>query len=159
MWSRILYRIRSISLIWKLLIPFLAFGFIGTTSLVYFGLNSQQTIIQQESAREMKQLYRLFLYNIHQKERVVLAMASVFAENPEIRNLMESKDREALEKYTTPVFKVLKRRFGIEQFHFHFPPGRSFLRLHRNGEEGSTMENCLEALRWASRLIGGYLRS
>jgi len=157
MWSRILYRIRSISLIWKLLIPFLAFGFIGTTSLVYFGLNSQQTIIQQESAREMKQLYRLFLYNIHQKERVVLAMASVFAENPEIRNLMESKDREALEKYTTPVFKVLKRRFGIEQFHFHFPPGRSFLRLHRNGEEGEMMayrRTVVEAMRSRSGVSG-----
>jgi methyl-accepting chemotaxis protein len=139
MWPRILYRIRSISLIWKLLIPFLAFAFIGTISLVYLGLNSQQTLINQESAREMKQLYRLFLYNMHQKERVVLAMASVIAENPEIKRLMRHRQREALEKYAVPMFKEFKKKFGIEQFHFHIPPGRPFLRLHEKNEEGEMM--------------------
>ena len=157
MWSRILYRVRSISLIWKLLIPFLAFAFIGTTSLVYLGLSSQQALINQESTREMKQRYRLFLYNTHQKERVVLAMASVIAENPEVGRLMARRDRKALEKYTAPIFKVLKKKFGIEQFHFHLPPGRSFLRLHRKSEEGEMMgyrSTVVEAMRSRSGVSG-----
>jgi len=157
MWSGILYRIRSISLIWKLLIPFLAFAFIGTTSLVYLGLNSQQTLINQESARQMEQLYRLFLYNTHQKERVVLAMASVIAENPEIRKLVARRDRKALEKYAAPIFKVLKKKFGIEQFHFHLPPGRSFLRLHRRGKQGEMMayrKTVVEAMRSRNGVSG-----
>jgi len=139
------------------LIPFLAFAFIGTTFLVYLGLNSQRALINQESAREMEQLYRLFLYNTHQKERVVLAMASVIAENPEIRKLMARGDRKALEKYATPIFKVLKKKFGIEQFHFHLPPGRSFLRLHRKGEPGEMMayrRTVVEAMRSRSGVAG-----
>lgn len=150
MWSKILYRIRSISLIWKLLIPFLTFAFIGTTSLVYLGLNSQQSLINQESLRGMKQLYRLFLYNTRQKERVVLAMASAIAENPAVQGLMASKDRKGLEQYAEPLFKVLKKNFGIAQFHFHAPPGRSYLRLHRQTEEGEMMpyrKTVVEAMR------------
>ena len=150
MWSGILYRIRSISLIWKLLIPFLAFAFIGTTSLVYMGLNSQQTLINQESVREMKQLYRLFVYNMHQKERVVLAMASVVAENPEMKRLLKQRRRDSLEKYAIPMFNALKKKFGIEQFHFHIPPGRSFLRLHQKSEQGEMMpyrRTVLEAMK------------
>jgi PAS domain S-box-containing protein len=157
MWSRISYRIRSISLIWKLLIPFLAFAFIGTTSLVYLGLNSQQTLINQESARHMKQLYRLFLYNTHQKAHTVLAMASVIAEDPEIKRLMARQDRKALERYATPIFKVLKKKFGIEQFHFHLPPGRSFLRLHREEEQGEMMpfrRTVVEAMRSRNGVSG-----
>lgn len=157
MWSGFLYRIRSISLIWKLLIPFLAFAFIGTTSLVYLGLNSQQVLINQESVREMKQLYRLFLYNTHQKERFVLAMAAVIAENPEVGRLIARRDKKALEEYATPIFNLLKKKFAIAQFHFHLPPGRSFLRLHRRGQDGEMMayrRTVVEAMRSRSGVSG-----
>ena len=139
MWPRILFRIRSISLIWKLLIPFLAFAFIGTTSLVYLGLNSQQTLIAEENTREMKKLYRLFLYDIKQKGLEVLGMASVIAEDPKVKSFIGDRKREELAAYAIPVFKILKKRFGVEQFHFHIPPGRSFLRLHRESNQGEMM--------------------
>ncbi len=157
MWSRILYRIRSISLIWKLLIPFLTFAFIGTTSLVYLGLNSQKTLIAEENTREMNKLYRLFCYDIKQKGMEVLGMASVIAEDREVKKFMADRKREDLDAYSAPIFRVLKERFGVEQFHFHIPPGRSFLRLHRESKQGEMMayrRTIMEAMKTGSGVSG-----
>jgi len=118
------------------LVPFLAFAFIGTTSLVYLGLNSQQTLIAHEDAREMKQLYRLFLQNIRQKEEVLLALASVLAVDPEIKRIMASRDEKAVERYAAPIFQALRKKFGIEQFHIDLPPGELPLRLHSESGQG-----------------------
>ena len=136
MWNGILYRLRSISLIWKLLIPFLAFAFIGTTSLVYLGLNSQQRIMAHEDAREMKQLYRLFLRDIRRKEELLLALASALAVDPEIERLTALQDRQAVERYAEPIFQTLGKKFGIEQFHVDLSPGEVSLHVHRAGEQG-----------------------
>ena len=68
MLSAITYKIRSISLIWKLLIPFLCFSFIGTTTLVFIGLTSQQGLIKEEEQKENLRFYRLFLAVIAQKQ-------------------------------------------------------------------------------------------
>jgi hypothetical protein len=136
MWNRILYRIRSFSLIWKLLVPLLAFAFIGTTSLVYLGLNSQQTLIAHEDAREMKQLYRLFLQNIRRRKELLPALASVLAVDPEIKGLMALRDRKAVERYAAPIFQALRKKFGIEQFHIDLPPGELSLHVHREAEQG-----------------------
>jgi len=43
-----IFRIKGISLKWKLIIPFLLFSFIGTMLLAYIGLSSQQELIRQE---------------------------------------------------------------------------------------------------------------
>ena len=43
--------IRSISLKWKLLLPFLFFAFTGTTTLTIIGLASQQRLIKEEEKK------------------------------------------------------------------------------------------------------------
>ncbi len=123
-------KIRGISLKWKLLIPFLFFAFAGTSSLTYIGLNSQIMLIKNEEKKRLVQYYQEFLKGIEYKETQALSIASVIAENPEVLKFLTERKREALYHLLINTYTILKDHFNIEQFHFHIPPGISFLRLH-----------------------------
>ena len=130
MLSNFIYRIQGISLKWKLLIPFLLFSFLGTTMLVYIGLSSQQDLIKQEERKEILDFYHLFLTRIGHKGDQALSMATIIAQDLRVQALLANRDFEVLRDYVMPLYERLKRDFGIRQFHFHTPPGKSFLRVH-----------------------------
>ena len=136
MFSDFINRVQSISLKWKLLIPFLFFSFVGTTSLVYIGLSSQQEIIREEERKELFRYYDLFLVSVRQKGSQALSMATVLSENPTIKKLLSERNRKGLLKYTSPLFRKLKKDFGISQLHFHVLPGKSYLRVHQPDQPG-----------------------
>lgn len=137
--SDLIFSLRSISLKWKLLIPFLLFSFVGTTTLVYIGLSSQEELIKREERKEVQKLYHVFLTVLDHKKEQALSLASVVSEIPEVEKLLAERDREGLRKFSAPIYEELKRDFGVLQFHFHIPPGQSFLRLHLPGEYGELM--------------------
>lgn len=152
-----LHKIQSISLKWKLLIPFLLFSFLGTTSLVYMGLSSQQELIKKEEKNQLRWFYHLFIDKVTQKGKQALSMATILAENPKIQELLAERDGEALMAYTLPLYRQLKKEFGIRQFHFHIPPGKSFLRVHapqRLGEMISYRRGVMDALKHSQGIQG-----
>jgi len=126
----IFFRIQGISLKWKVMIPFLLFSFVGTLLLTYIGLNSQQDLICQAEQERIRSFYRLFLTRIGHKGEQALSMATVVAEDSLVREWLGQRDMDALLAYAEPLYKRLKEDFGIQQFHFHIPPGKSFLRVH-----------------------------
>jgi PAS domain S-box-containing protein len=134
--SDFINRVQSISLKWKLLIPFLFFSFIGTTSLVYIGLSSQQEIIKEEEKKELFRFYEIFLGSVRQKGEQALSMATIIAKNPKIETLLWKQNRQALLDYAQPLFEELKKNFGISQLHFHILPGKSYLRVHQPDQFG-----------------------
>jgi len=134
--SDLIFRIQGISLKWKLLIPFLLFSFIGTMVLAYIGLNSQQELIRQEEQKEIRDFYRLFLTRIGHKGDQALSMATIVAEDPWIQELLAEREVDVLYDYTLPLYERLKNEFGIQQYHFHIPPGKSFLRMHARSPSG-----------------------
>jgi PAS domain S-box-containing protein len=155
--SSAIHRVKSVRLKWKLLIPFLLFSFLGTTTLVYIGLTSQQELIKREEKKEILGLYRVFLTEINQKKTQALSLATVIAENPQVQKHLLEKDRAALEGLLLPSYHRLKRDYGILQFHFHIPPGQSFLRLHRLAQFGEMIayrRAVIEAMR-TCRPVGG----
>lgn len=157
MMSDMLHRIQGISLKWKLLIPFLLFSFLGTTSLVYMGLSSQQELIKKEEKNQLRRFYHLFIDKVTQKGKQALSMATILAENPKIQELLAERDREALMAYTLPLYEQLKKEFGIRQFHFHIPPGKSFLRVHapqRLGEMISYRRGVMDVLKGRQGIQG-----
>jgi PAS domain S-box-containing protein len=131
--------IRSISLKWKLLFPFLFFAFTGTTILVYIGLASQQRLIKEEEKRQVLHYYHLFLEEVRQKKIQVLSLASLIAEDRDVQRFFAARDRAGLTDLMAGTFLLLRRDFGIEQIHFHVPPATSYLRLHRLEEFGDDM--------------------
>jgi PAS domain S-box-containing protein len=122
--------IKSLSLKWKLLIPFLFFAFVGTTSLTYLGLTSQQRLIIEEEKKSLLHYHHRFLEEVEQKGTQAMSLATMIAENPQVQSLLAQRDRQALIDLLMPTYVQLKMYFNIEQFHFHLPGAISFLRLH-----------------------------
>lgn len=98
--------------------------------LVYIGLSSQQDLIKMEERKEILDFYHLFLTRIGHKSNQALAMATIVAEDPRVQALLANREFKALRDYALPLYERLKKDFGIRQFHFHIPPGKSFLRVH-----------------------------
>lgn len=126
----LLDRSKSMSLKWKIVLPFLFLAFAGTTILAYIGLTSQQVLIRGEEEHEIFQQYDLFLEDLESKKNFVLALATMIAESPEVQRLLANRDREDLYELMLGIFRHLKTGFQIHQIHFHIPPGTSFLRVH-----------------------------
>jgi hypothetical protein len=74
--------IKSLSLKWKLLIPFLFFAFVGTTSLTTIGLTSQQRLIIEEEKKSLLHYHHRFLEEVEQKGTQAMSLARMIAENP-----------------------------------------------------------------------------
>ncbi|MFO7785861.1 MAG: cache domain-containing protein [Desulfatiglandales bacterium] len=121
---------QGISLKWKLLIPFLFFAFSGTTTLTVIGLTSQQRLIKQEEQGTLLLHHRNFLNELEQKGKQAIALASVIAEDPDVLRMLAGRDRIGLNKHLAVTYVRLKTDYDISQFHFHVPPGISFLRLN-----------------------------
>ena len=98
--------------------------------LVYIGLSSQQDLIKMEERKEILDFYHLFLTRIGHKGDQALSMATIIAQDPRVQALLANRDFEVLRDHVMPLYERLKRDFGIRQFHFHTPPGKSFLRVH-----------------------------
>jgi len=122
--------IQSLSLKWKLLIPFLFFAFVGTTSLTYIGLTSQQRLIIAEEKKTLLRYHHRFLEELEQKETQAMSLATMIAENHQVQELLARRERQALIDLLMHTYVELKMYFNIEQFHFHLPGAISFLRLH-----------------------------
>ncbi|MFC1821684.1 cache domain-containing protein [Thermodesulfobacteriota bacterium] len=127
------------SLKWKLMIPFLLLAFIGTSTLTFIGLTSQQNLIEQGEKKEIRHYYHHFLNRLNQKKIEALSLATMIAEIPEVQKLLAERDRAALNDLLVNTFIRLKTDFNIEQFHFHIPPATSFLRLHSPDKFGEDM--------------------
>jgi PAS domain S-box-containing protein len=153
----LIQRIQGVSLKWKLLIPFLLFAFCGTTILSYIGLTSQQELIKSEERKELVTLYRAFTYLLDNRREQALSIATLIAQNMEVQQMMAHKNRTALITRMLPLYEELRSDFGILQLHFHVPPGRSFLRVHKPEEFGDSLayrKSILEVYKTGER-VGG----
>ncbi|SPD76409.1 PAS domain S-box protein [uncultured Desulfobacterium sp.] len=137
--SEYLWKIKGISLLFKLLIPLLFLTFVLSATMAYIGLTSQQNMIKNEERKEIRNFYYLFVEKMEYTKRRALSLASVIAENPKAQALLANRDREELKKQMLPLFEKLKKDSEISQFHFHTPDIRSFLRLHLPEEYGESL--------------------
>ena len=133
-----LNKIRSISLKWKLLIPFLFFAFTGVATLAYIGLTSQQNLIAKEERKLLSHYYHHFMWELRDKENQALSLATMIAENPQVQQLFAEKNRPALKALLDNTYERMNRDFEIDHFHFHAQPEVSFLGLPSK-REGSRM--------------------
>ena len=143
--------IKSLSLKWKLLIPFLFFAFVGTTSLTTIGLTSQQRLIIEEEKKSLLHYHHRFLEELDQKGTQAMSLATMIAENPQVQSLLAMRDRQGLIDLLMPSYVQLKMYFNIEQFHFHLPGAISFLRLHYLERFGDDMSLYRKTIRDAAQ--------
>jgi PAS domain S-box-containing protein len=157
MFRRAIEKAKGISIKWKILVPFLLFSFIGTTTLAYIGLSSQEQLIKREERKELFNLYHLFLSELDREKEQALSLAATIALVPQVQRLLANRDREGLYALLLPVFTTLRNDFGILLLHLYVPPGQSFLRLHMPGVHGemiSYRKTVIEAMRTGGK-VGG----
>ncbi|ROR01967.1 cache domain-containing protein [Desulfosoma caldarium] len=124
-------RLRSLPLRYRLIVPFIVLAFFGTCSLVWLAILSQNTLIQRQEHQRLESFYNTFLHTLELRGQWAVSLASGFARNPEIAKALADRDRMRLLQLCYPAYEFMRRHYGIYQFHFEVPPGRSFLRLHR----------------------------
>ncbi len=56
-----------------------------------------------------------------------------------VRRFFRDENRNALETATMPIFREMKKKYGINVFHFHKPPAISFLRLQKPEKFGDDL--------------------
>ena len=117
------------SLKWKLLLPFLFFAFIGTTTLTIIGLASQQRLIKEEEKKTIQHFYHHFLERVRLKESQALSLATLIATDRDIQEKLALRDRVSLRDLLAQTYSQLEEKYNIQQLHFHIPPGFSFFRL------------------------------
>jgi PAS domain S-box-containing protein len=128
--SNLLFSIQSISLKWKILIPFLLFAFIGTTVLVGLSFYEKRAIIEQREKEQALTLFRIFLSTINETERIAFSLANLIALDKEIGEYIVKHDKESLYELLLPRYQVLRSEHGIYQLHVHSQGAWSFLRVH-----------------------------
>lgn len=122
--------LRNISIKWKLLIPFLSLAAMGAMALFLVSSRFQAQLIHLNEERRLTNKYQYFLDTVDLKKEQVLSLASMTAKAPAVAAALAERNRDALMGILAPSFQELKEAHGIEQLHFHVPPGRSFLRVH-----------------------------
>lgn len=115
----VIRRVRSISLKWKLLIPFLFFALSGTTILVYIGLRSQEKMIRNQEKKALLHHYDHFMEEIDSARNHLLGIAIVMAKDRQIQGFLKDGKRADLCHFITPIFKTLNREFGIDFIQFY----------------------------------------
>jgi len=121
--------IKGFSIKWKVLIPFLIFSFVGTTTITVISLRSQQRLILKEEKSLMLDYYKDFQDRVNQKAELSLASVSSIAGNPEIGKLISTGDFQALMNMIRPSYEKLAQRFGVSKINVYTLPASYFLRL------------------------------
>jgi PAS domain S-box-containing protein len=156
-----LRRIHDISLKWKLLIPFLFLSFVGTTTLILLGLTTQRKIIENQEKKKLSDYYQAFSDQVEDRENSALSLALQVARAPTVQEAFFRRDRQALIDLLLPSYQVLKKEFGVSQFHFHIKPATSFLRLHQiyqSGEAMASFRHTINVVEESGRGIAGLER-
>ncbi|MBI4774631.1 MAG: PAS domain-containing protein [Deltaproteobacteria bacterium] len=131
--------VKSISLKWKLIFPFVALCIVGIGITVYFSVDSLLSTITSQERRVLLGHYNNLLIQMQVRSEMMGSLASSIANDQEAANIFAERDRDKLYDLMLPLYKKLEKSFGVHQVHFHVPMARSFLRMHRPTQYGDDM--------------------
>lgn len=137
--KELIYKINSISLKWKLLIPFLFFALSGTTILVYIGLKAQQDMIQEQERKGLLHHQDHFMEEIESTLRHVLCLSEHLSTSEEIKRGIAEGNKELIKRLILPAYINLHRGFGIGLMEFYSRDGSLLLEFH--SEENSEKQS------------------
>jgi len=93
-----------------------------------------------EGVRDSIQSTRI-LYEgaLREETKLITALLDFHMDDPRLRDLFVSRNRDALFDYSSPLFAELKKKYGITHFYFIDPEQRCFLRMNAPGTHGDTI--------------------
>ncbi|MFC1925095.1 cache domain-containing protein [Chloroflexota bacterium] len=118
----------------------------------------QGQIGESDEEARLESLNNVFVAKIEDTGRMATAMATAFAEIPEVQSAFADKDRDALIELLHASYLALDDQFDIPQSQFHLEPATSFLRLHeltKHGDDLSDFRNTVLAANSEQAPIAG----
>ena len=113
---------------------------------------AEQTLVERLNSEQVR-----FEDTIRSEAKRGRLLAAFTAELPEVRRIFAARDRAGLAETLKGPFAAAQRS-GVEQFQFHEPPARSFLRLHQPEKYGDDLSSLrptvVEAMR-SGRTVEG----
>ena len=86
--------------------------------------------IDKESVKITRTASTAFTTKIRNDIRLFTELASLVRCDPQVSELHQARDREALATHLGPLYQRLHHAFGITHLYLHDPDGRNFLRVH-----------------------------
>ncbi len=124
-------RLLDMPLRYRLSIPFFFLALMGTATLVFLSIRSQNDLVKQQERRHLMASYTAFLHNMDIHGRWAVSLAANQARNPEIAAALAQRDRMRLIELCYPSYLYMRDVFGISQFNFHTAPPRAFVRMQK----------------------------
>ena len=98
-------------------------------------------IVYEAEKTELVNMYKSAKAEIDSEGRLATAMSYIIASSPEMIKAMAEGRRDDLAAIAVPMFKELKKQYGVRQFQFHLPPATSFLRAHKAKKFGDDLSS------------------
>ncbi len=76
---------------------------------------------------------------IESRIQLASALAITISDVDELQRAFADRDREKIDQLTRGIFHDLQKRYGVRQFQFHLPDGRSFFRAHKPEKFGDDL--------------------
>lgn len=116
----------------------------------YLSYRSREQSIEQEAKDSLQRKYITLRLAWQDGMDQARSLAETVALAPAIRKDFAERNREALLEEVQPIYKRLKREFGVGNMHFHTPPATSFLRLHKVEKHGDDLSDYRETVVWVN---------
>ena len=97
-------------------------------------------ILHQEQSR-LQSNYLVLENLLADRAMKAMTIASVYAENDELKEALANRDREKIRKITLGSFRRLKDMFNLAQFQVHLAPAISFFRAHKPEKFGDDLSS------------------
>ena len=131
----------------------LAIGIITGLSIAF-----QHRLAEQAEEAQLDNLYFDLLTKIETQQQLAGALATAFAQIPNVQAAFARSDRTMLTELLLPAYLALAEKFGVSQTQFHLPPATSFLRLHqleKYGDDLSTFRYTVLAANQQKQMVSG----
>lgn len=140
----------------KALLPIVVAFILALGLIIFFTATffyNQQSQKDQDTAQRVEQHFE------KQVQQSILDLSGALrltGRDPSLVSAWQNKDRKSLSLNVQPLYKDLNTAFGITHFYFHTPSGKNFLRAHRPGRFGDTINRkTLLAARRTGELSAG----
>ncbi|MBO9126284.1 MULTISPECIES: methyl-accepting chemotaxis protein [Rhizobium/Agrobacterium group] len=98
-------------------------------------------LVGSASQKQLNDLRQKFNQSIDAEIERARSLGGLVAEMPEVQAAMAEGDRDRLVSIFTPGFPLMKEQFGIDQFQFHTPDAKAFLRIHKPEKFGDDLSS------------------
>ncbi|MFK5969124.1 MAG: cache domain-containing protein [Candidatus Marithrix sp.] len=120
----------------------------------YLSYSEMRQLYNIAEEKEMKAQHRVILNKMLNETKKAEAFGALLANIPAVQETFANRQREELRKLLMPSFKIMQKKYSIQQFHFHlaglvekgdtagqYSNAVSFLRLHQPENYGDDLSN------------------